>query len=77
MDDNLLEIDEMFKLTINSSSLPNRVIVNNPSESTVAIIDNDRKLLILFKILYYYDLSLQLLLSASASRHTVLMKIVE
>ena len=44
MDDNLLEIDEMFKLTINSSSLPNRVIVNNPSESTVTIMDNDRKL---------------------------------
>ena len=77
MDDNLLETDEMFKLTINSSSLPNRVIVNNPSESTVTIMDNDRKLLILFKILNYYDLSLQLLLSASASQHTVLMKIVE
>ena len=47
MNDNLLEMDEMFKLRINSNSLPNRVIVNNPSEVTVYIMDNDRKLLIL------------------------------
>ena len=44
MDDNLLEIDKMFKLTINSSSLPNRVFVNRTSEVTVTIKDNDRKL---------------------------------
>ena len=44
MDDNLLENDEMFKLRINSSSLPNRVFVNRPSEVTVTIKNNDRKL---------------------------------
>ena len=46
MDDNLLETDEMFKLRITSSSLPNRVIVNSPSEVTVAIMDNDSELFI-------------------------------
>ena len=46
MNDNLLELDETFKLRINSSSLPNRVIVNSPSETTVTIMDNDRKLAI-------------------------------
>ena len=50
MDDNLLEIDEMFKLTITSSSLSNRVIVNYSSEVTVAIMDNDSELFILLNI---------------------------
>ena len=50
MDDNLLEIDEMFKLRITSSSLPNRVIVNSPSEVTVAIMDIDSELFILLNI---------------------------
>ena len=48
MNDRLLEIDETFKLRINSSSLSNSVIVNSPSETTVNIMDNDRKLLICF-----------------------------
>ena len=43
MNDRVLEIDEIFKLRINSSSLPNRVIVNSPNEVTVTIVDNDRK----------------------------------
>ena len=51
MNDNLLETDEMFKLRINSSSLPNRVIVNSPSEVTVAIMDNDSELFILLNIM--------------------------
>ena len=51
MNDNLLEIDEMFKLTITSSSLSNRVIVNSPSEVTVTIMDNDSELFILLNIM--------------------------
>ena len=43
MNDRVLEIDETFKLRINSSSLPNCVIVNSPNEVTVTIVDNDRK----------------------------------
>ena len=49
--DNLLEINETFKLRIYSSSLPNHVIVNNPNETTVTIMDADCKLLILFNII--------------------------
>ena len=45
-DDNILESNERFQLSINSSSLPNRVTIGNPSEVTVTIVDNDRKLLI-------------------------------
>ena len=51
MNDNLLEINEMFKLRITSSSLPNRVIVTSPSEVTVTIMNDDCKLLILFNIM--------------------------
>ena len=51
MDDRFLEINETFKLRINSSSLPNRVIVTSPNETTITIIDDDRKLLILFNAL--------------------------
>ena len=51
MDDNLLQIDQMFKLRINSSSLPNRVIVTSPSEVTVTIMNDDCKLLILLNIM--------------------------
>ena len=50
MDDNILESNETFQLSINSSSLPNRVTVDNPSVVTVTIVDNDRKLLILFNL---------------------------
>ena len=44
-DDNILENDEIFQLSINSSSLPNRVTVDNPSEVTVTIMDNDSELI--------------------------------
>ena len=46
MDDNVLESNERFQLSINSSSLPNRVSVDNPSVVDVTIVDNDRKLLL-------------------------------
>ena len=43
MDDNILESNETFQLSITSSSLPNRVTVNNLSVVNVTIVDNDRK----------------------------------
>ena len=43
--DRLLESNEMVHLSIVSNELPSRVIVNNPSEVTVTIVDNDRKFL--------------------------------
>ena len=54
MSDRLLESDEMFQLSINSSLLPNRVIVGNPSEVTVTIVDNDRMLFILCIVISIY-----------------------
>ena len=44
IDDNVLEGDENFMLTIDSSSLPSSVTVGTPDEATVTIVDNDRKL---------------------------------
>ena len=43
-DDNILEENENFVLTINQSSLPSGVTIGNPSMTTVTIVDNDRKL---------------------------------
>ena len=42
-DDNILEGNENFMLTINSSSLPSNVTVGDPGEATVTIVDNDCK----------------------------------
>ena len=42
-DDDILEIDENFILTINSSSLPDSVINGNPHQVTLTVVDNDRK----------------------------------
>ena len=44
-DDYVLEDDENFFLTIDSSSLPSNVTVNNLSQATVTILDNDGKYL--------------------------------
>ena len=41
-DDNIFEENENFTLTINSS-LPTGVMVGNPGQATVTIVDNDRK----------------------------------
>ena len=48
INDVLLEYNETFQLSINinSSSLPNRVTVDNHNEVTVTIVDNDSKLII-------------------------------
>ena len=42
-DDNLFESNENFTLTINSS-LPTGVMVGNPGQATMTIVDNDCKL---------------------------------
>ena len=38
-DDNVVEDDETIDLTIQSTSLPNRVSVINPSQATITIMD--------------------------------------
>ena len=40
-DDNILEDDETFNLTINQSSLPDLVAVVDRSQATVTIVDDD------------------------------------
>ena len=40
-DDNILEDDETFNLTIDQSSLPDGVVVVDPSQVTVTIVDDD------------------------------------
>ena len=42
-DDNIFEENENFTLTINSS-LPTGVMVGNPGQATMTIVDNDCKL---------------------------------
>ena len=44
-DDNIFKSNGTFILTINSSSLPSDVIVGNPGQAIVTIVDDDRKLL--------------------------------
>ena len=43
-DDDILEGNENFTLTINPSSLPNSVFVGNPGQATVTIVDDDGEL---------------------------------
>jgi len=43
-DDSILERNEIFNLTIDSDTLPNRVTVDSLYEATVTIRDNDGKL---------------------------------
>ena len=45
-DDEILEDNETFNLTINSTSLPDRIIVTNLNKATVIIEDNDGKCVI-------------------------------
>ena len=42
-DDMVLEDNENFMLTINSSSLPDYITRSTPPEATVTIVDDDRK----------------------------------
>ena len=43
IDDNTLELNETFTLTIDPSSLVSHLNVSNPDHSTVIIVDNDGK----------------------------------
>jgi len=47
MGDKLLESDETFQLSIIFKTLPNGVTVNDPSNVTVTIVDDDCKLLVI------------------------------
>ena len=42
-DDNILESNEHFILTISPSSLPSNVTVSDPGQATVTIVDDDGK----------------------------------
>ena len=42
-DDKMFEGNKNFTLSINSSSLPNRVTVTDPDQATVTIEDNESK----------------------------------
>ena len=42
-DDDILERNETFTLFINKQSLPDHVIVDNPNEAMVTILDDDGK----------------------------------
>ena len=42
-DDDIFEANENFTLFINEHSLPTRVILGNPDQATVTIVDNDGK----------------------------------
>ena len=42
-DDNILEGNEKFTLTINPSTLPSGVTVSDPSQATVNILNDDSK----------------------------------
>ena len=40
-DDMILEVDEIFILTINGVTLPNGITCNTPGQATVTIVDNE------------------------------------
>ena len=69
--DFILERDEQFLLTI-SNSLPDRVLLGNPRQTTVTIVDNDGKLISDITGSLYRQF--QLPMSTSTSQDTVLMK---
>ena len=52
-DDDILEINENFRLTIEQSSLPTGVFVGSPGQATVTIVDNDRK-----SVMYIDDIAI-------------------
>jgi len=45
-DDNILEENEIFSLTIDSGTLPDHIVVDTSHEVTVIILDNDGKYII-------------------------------
>ena len=61
-DDDILEENENFVLTINHSLLPSGVGIGNPNLTTVIIMDNDRELLYEISCYYAFLMPLGLLL---------------
>ena len=55
-DDNIFEIDENFMLTIDETLLPTGVIHGNPNQTTVTIVDDDRKSLSLLAYVTVRDM---------------------
>ena len=51
-DDNILENNESFILTINSSSLPDGVTHGNPDKATVTIVNDDCKIFLIVIVSY-------------------------
>ena len=51
IDDNILEDDENFILTVDLSSLPSNITANDPYQATVTIVDKDGKFTIMAKCL--------------------------
>ena len=56
LDNNILENDETFILTIEHSSLPNNVDVGTPNETKITIVDDDGKYVDI--LLSFYNKSL-------------------
>ena len=46
-DDDILEDDENFILTVDLSSLPNNITASDPYQATVTIVDKDGKLTVM------------------------------
>jgi len=51
-DDNTLEDNENFTLTIDISSLPNGVTVGDPVNTTVIIVDDDGKVILFIRVVF-------------------------
>ena len=49
-DDNMLEDNENFLLTVDLSSLPDNITVSDPYQATVTIVDKDGKLTVVTKL---------------------------
>ena len=51
-DDDILEDDENFILTVDLSSLPSNITASDPYQATVTIVDKDGKLTVMAKLRY-------------------------
>ena len=52
-DDNILEDNENFFLTVDLSSLPDNITASDPYQATVTIVDKDGKLTVVAEFRYY------------------------
>jgi len=76
-DDNILETMEEFFLIVDPSSLPDGVTVGSEGNTTVVIVDNDRKFSSKFHVYSYtFGKFFQPLRLTSASQATVVMKMM-